>query len=108
METYTKPEAPWQELGGGSRRRIRSYDERMMMVEVDFDEGGVGADHAHPHTQITYCLAGEFAFHIGEKAYTLRAGDTLVFPSGALHGCRAVKAGRLLDVFSPMREDFLK
>lgn len=107
MEIYTKPEAPWQELGGGTRRRIRSYDDRMMMVEVNFDEGGIGADHAHPHTQITYCLEGEFAFHIGDTPYTLRKGDTIVFPANAVHGCKAVKSGTLLDVFTPKREDFL-
>ena len=104
---YHTPCDTWTELGGGMRRRIRSYDGRMMMVEVNFDAGAQGAEHAHAHTQITYCLSGAFRFTLEGKEYILHAGDTLLFEGGKVHGCTALCAGTLLDVFSPAREDFL-
>ena len=51
MQTFVRGEEPqWIELGGGQRRKIRAYNGEMMLVEVGFDAGSVGADHSHPHT----------------------------------------------------------
>lgn len=107
-ELYTTRETrPWKELGGGVRRRIRSYDEQVMAVEVAFDKGGIGQPHTHPHKQITYCLVGEFRFNVDGEEVMLHTGDTLIFPEGALHGCVALTDGMLLEVFIPAREDLL-
>ncbi len=38
----------------------------------------------------------------------MKQGDSIVVDGGKLHGCTCVKAGTLLDIFSPMREDFVK
>lgn len=107
MRIFTDTNGAFEELGGGLRRRIRSYNSQIMGIEVDFDAGGVGTPHAHPHTQLTYCLSGEFEFTSAGQKYILRAGDTLLFPAGVEHGCTALSAGTLYDVFTPMREDFL-
>lgn len=107
MDIFTHPHAEFTPLPGGSRRRIRSYDSELMAVEVEFEAGGTGAPHTHPHTQLTYCLRGEFEFTLNGRTYLLRPGDTLLFPAGAEHGCTALSDGALLDVFTPAREDFL-
>ena len=89
-------------------RKIRARGGSLMMVEVFFEAGGCGYEHRHLHEQISYCLAGEFVFSIDGETRTLHAGDSLYVPSMALHGTRCIQAGRLLDVFNPQREDFLK
>ena len=108
MKTFVHPENAWIELGGGTRRRIDCYNRDMMLVEVNFDAGAVGSDHSHPHTQISYVLEGEFTYHIEGKAHHMVKGDSIVVDSGKVHGCTCLAAGTLLDVFSPMREDFVK
>ena len=109
MQTFVRQDDPqWIELGGGQRRKIRAYNEEMMLVEVGFDEGAVGADHSHPHTQISYVLEGEFTYHIEGETRVMKKGDSIVVPGGRTHGCACVKAGTLLDVFAPMRGDFVK
>ena len=108
METFVRmEEVPFKELGGGTRRRIGCYNGEMMLVEVNFDEGAAGSDHSHPHTQISYVLEGEFLYHIEGEAHRMGKGDSIVVPGGKVHGCSCKKAGTLLDVFSPMREDFV-
>lgn len=92
---------------GRLSRKIRARGGSLMMAEVFFEAGAVGAEHRHLHEQITYCLSGEFIFSIDGQASTVRAGDSLYVPSNALHGVRCVQAGRLLDVFNPQRQDFL-
>ena len=108
MQTFVKAdELQVIELGGGTSRRIRAYNEEMMLVEVIFETGAVGSDHSHPHTQISYVLSGEFTYHIEGEARTMLPGDSIVVDGGKVHGCTCVKAGTLLDVFAPMRADFI-
>lgn len=107
MQTFATPQGDFIELGGGSRRRIGAYNGEMMCVEVNFDAGAVGKDHSHPHTQISYVLSGRFTYHIQERTYEMHPGDSIVVDGGKIHGCACVEAGSLLDIFSPMREDFV-
>lgn len=101
-------ETKLEDLGGGVTRRILAHNGRMMAVEVNFQEGAVGAMHNHPHEQLTYVLSGEFEFTIGDETRRVTAGDTLYKEPHIMHGCVCIKAGTLLDTFTPMREDFLK
>ncbi len=101
-------ETQLQDLGGGVTRRILAHNGKMMAVEVNFQEGAVGAMHNHPHEQLTYVLSGEFEFTIGDETRRVTAGDTLYKEPHIMHGCVCIKAGTLLDTFTPMREDFLK
>ena len=95
-------------LGGGVTRRILAHDSAMMAVEVSFEEGAVGTMHSHPHVQISYVLDGEFLATIGDETRTIKKGDTYYTSPNLPHGVKCIKAGKLLDIFSPEREDFLK
>lgn len=109
MQTFVKADEPkLKDLGGGTCRKIRAYNKDMMLAEVIFETGAVGSDHTHLHTQISYVLSGEFTYHIEGEAHHMLPGDSIVVDSGKVHGCTCVKAGTLLDIFAPMREDFVK
>ena len=95
------------DLGGGVIRRILSYDENLMSVEVSFETGAVGAEHTHPHTQCSYVLSGKFSYSVEGEAVKLNPGDSIVVPSGLPHGTVCLEKGVLLDIFTPMRKDFL-
>lgn len=92
---------------GRVSRKVRAHGEKTMIVEVCFETGSKGAAHEHPHEQISYCLEGEFDFFIGETKYALKRGDSILIPGGSRHGVTCLAKGRLLDIFSPPREDFL-
>lgn len=100
-------EIPFKDLGGGVSRRVLSYNEDLMTVEVAFETGGVGAVHTHPHTQCTYVLSGRFAYSVEDESVVLEKGDSIVVPSGLPHGTTCLEKGVLLDIFTPMRKDFL-
>ena len=78
-----------------------------MCVENHFVKGGVGAIHHHTHTQITYVVSGTFEFTIGEEKQIVHAGDTMLKKNGVLHGCECLEEGILLDIFNPMRQEFV-
>lgn len=93
--------------GEGVIRRVLAYSKDLMCVENIFEEGAVGGIHHHPHTQITYVVSGEFEFTIDSEKKVVRAGDTMLKLNGVDHGCVCLRAGTLLDIFTPMREDFV-
>ena len=96
-----------QGAGEGVTRKVLAQLPPQMVVEVSFDAGARGEPHRHPHTQCTYVKSGEFTFTIEGRSFAVREGDTLAFASNELHGCTCHKQGVLIDVFAPMREDFL-
>lgn len=91
----------------GVTRRVLSYSEDLMMCEITFKKGAEGNIHSHPHLQITYIVKGSFLFTIDGETRQVKAGDSLLMPSGSVHGTVALEDSILVDVFSPMREDFL-
>lgn len=97
----------WQTTGMGMKRKIMAYDEALMLVRVEFEKGGIGVLHSHPHTQISHVESGIFEVEISGKKKVLTTGDAFYVPSHAIHGAVCLEAGVLIDVFSPMREDFI-
>jgi quercetin dioxygenase-like cupin family protein len=93
---------------GRLARKMRARGGGLMMVEVFFEEGAVGALHQHPHEQLCYCLAGEFIFTVEDESTTIRPGDSVYIAPNRNHGAVCSRAGRLLDIFSPQRADFLR
>ena len=96
------------DLGGGVSRKILSYNESLMSVEVRFEKGAIGSMHTHPHVQISYVLDGKFEATIGGETKIITKGDTYITEPDVPHGVVCLEAGALLDIFTPMRKDFVK
>ena len=98
----------WEEIGPGVKRKIMAYNDDLMMVKVQFDKGGVGSLHHHSHSQISHVESGQFEIEINGNKKILTAGDAFYVPPNVMHGAVCLEAGTLIDVFSPMREDFIE
>lgn len=98
----------WEQVGEGLKRKIMGFDDKIMLVKVDFQEGAIGQLHEHHHSQVTYVESGEFDMTIGDEVKRLKGGDSFYIPPHVMHGCICKQAGVLIDVFSPHREDFLE
>jgi quercetin dioxygenase-like cupin family protein len=106
-EFINDSEIDWEELGGGLKRKIMSYDDNLMMVKVAFEKGGIGTLHSHFHTQMSYIDSGAFEITIGGKTGVLKKGDAYYIPPNIVHGALCLEAGVLVDIFTPLREDFI-
>src|SRR5215216_6758199 len=100
-------EVPWEDLGNGIKRQLFGFNETVMMVKVQFEKGAVGELHSHFHTQVSYVESGSFEMTIGDKKKILIAGDGFYVHPDVVHGTVCLEPGVLVDVFSPVREDFL-
>lgn len=91
----------------GSVRRVMLDLPELMLVEFTFAKGGVGALHSHPHIQSSYVAEGVFDVTIDGITQRIAAGGGYIVPSGLVHGVVAIEAGKLIDSFTPRRDDFL-
>ena len=63
-------------------------------------------EHRHVHEQVVHQLEGEFELTIEGKTFVSKPGLVTAIPPDALHSGRALTDCRILDVFSPVREDY--
>ena len=81
---------------------------RMMICRFRFKPFLVTPEHDHPHEQMTIVERGRVRFFIEGKERIASAGDVLHFPSRCEHGATMLEEEVvLIDIFSPVREDFL-
>lgn len=100
-------QTPRESVGEGLVRQLFGYNDAILMAKVDFDAGAVGTVHAHPHSQVSYVVSGEFDVFVDGVETRLGPGDSFYIAPNLDHGAVCRKAGVLIDVFSPVREDFL-
>ncbi len=97
----------WETVAPGMKRKIMAYDSRVMVVKVAFEKGAIGTLHHHYHTQIGYVAKGVFEVEVDGKKQVLKEGDVFYATPNIIHGAVCLEEGMLIDIFSPMREDFL-
>ena len=103
---HNKDVAPTQ-LDAYTSRKILAYSDTLMPVVITCKAGAVGAPHTHAHEQVCYVISGSFSFTNDGETRVVNAGDSLRFAPGVLHGMHCLADGKLLDVFTPCRKDFL-
>lgn len=105
---FVKPvEADWTPTEPGVKRRILTWNDQLMLVEVAFETGAVGSLHRHPHIQASYVAEGAFEVTISGATERLAKGQSFIVPSNEWHGVVALEPAVLIDSFTPMRADFL-
>ena len=82
--------------------------EREMLAQIYLKRGSVVPMHAHESEQMTYVLQGSLKFLVAGEEVTIREGEVLHIPSRLPHQSEALEDTFELDVFSPVREDWLE
>ncbi|MCH7719220.1 MAG: cupin domain-containing protein [Chloroflexi bacterium] len=95
------------EMFPGVVRRTLNSGDRTTLIEVTLAEGAVVPSHTHPHEQVGYVASGRVRFEIDGEERELRAGDSYLVPGGASHEVTALEPSVCIDVFSPVREEYL-
>ena len=83
-----------------------------MVVVCDFTNGPAAQPdpyHSHPHEQITYVAEGDLFLFLEKQKHHLTTGDIFTVPPRVPHCIQSISSHvRLVDSFSPVREDFLR
>ena len=81
--------------------------EKAMVAQVFIARGGVVPTHHHESEQLTYILEGALKFDLEGKEIVVRKGEVLHIPSNVPHSAVALEDTMDLDIFSPIRIDWL-
>ncbi|MEQ1758283.1 MAG: cupin domain-containing protein [Vicinamibacterales bacterium] len=87
-------------------RKIVAGD-RQMLAQIYLKRGALVPVHSHPSEQMTYVLQGALRFLVAGEETIVREGEVLHIPAGVSHQSEALEDTFELDVFSPLREDWL-
>ncbi|MHB1922091.1 MAG: cupin domain-containing protein [Chitinophagaceae bacterium] len=105
MEAQSLDHLPATEIIPGFHGKFL-HGEKSSLVFWEVEQGSSFPLHQHPHEQITFIISGEFEMIIDGKIHLLRDRETMVIPSGISHSGKALKACQIMDIFSPVREDY--
>jgi len=98
---------PVERLEEGIERQM-VVGQKLMVCRLRFAPHVVTPAHDHPHEQLTIVERGRVLFTIGDREHVASPGDVLHFPPGTWHGATMLdEEVILIDIFSPVREDFL-
>jgi quercetin dioxygenase-like cupin family protein len=87
-------------------RQVLAHSNDLMLVRHNFEQDWVGARHSHPHHQLVYIVWGALRVDVGGEVFDALAGDSFVVDGGVEHQASALEASEVLDVFTPVREDY--
>ncbi len=108
MEPKRWREEPVDQMSPSIGRRVLNT-ETMTIAWITLAKGAVVPRHAHPNEQIATVLEGRLRFLIGDgSALEAAAGESVALESGVPHEVEALEDSIVLDVFSPVREDWLR
>src|SRR3954470_7186489 len=107
MEHFSWESIPLEMMSDVISRKIVT-GEKAMVAQVFFKKGGVAPLHHHESEQITYILEGALKFELEGREVVVRKGEVLTIPSNVPHRAVALEDTLDLDIFSPIRHDWLK
>jgi len=90
----------------GLCRQVMSYSASMMLVRHTMIKDWLGARHSHPHEQLVYVVSGRIRFEHPGGVFIVGPGDSFLVPGNVEHQASALEDSEVLDIFTPMREDY--
>ena len=105
---FTRPDMDdYQTVAPGIRRRTLCFGSTTLMSEFRLLEGYVLPMHSHPQEQTGYLVDGHIRLTIGDETHDVVPGDSWCITGGVEHGAEVLQDAVAVEVFSPVREDYL-
>lgn len=91
----------------GIEMKTLVHGEKTLMTEFVLQKGSLLPRHSHPHEQTGYLVKGRILLSIGPETIEVTPGDSWCIPGNAEHGAEILENSVAIEVFSPVREDYL-
>jgi quercetin dioxygenase-like cupin family protein len=102
-----KTETGYQALARGVELKTLVHGEKTHMCEFRVAAGGTIPRHSHSHEQTGYLVSGRVDFHMGDNKLEARPGDCWCVPGDVEHWAETLEDSVIIEVFSPVRDDYL-
>jgi quercetin dioxygenase-like cupin family protein len=106
MQRHSWDQMSWEAVTQEVSRKVVN-GKSITVAQIDLKKGAVVPKHAHVNEQVTLLIRGSLRFRIGDEEQVLRPGDVLVTPPNAPHRVTALEDSLAIDIFSPIRQDWI-
>lgn len=86
---------------------VLSIGKKTMVTKMNYKQGDEVPFHSHPNEQSGYIISGKHKIIFQDSNEILNAGDSYSIPENIFHSWKVIEAGEVIDIFSPIREDYL-
>jgi quercetin dioxygenase-like cupin family protein len=105
---YKSTNEHFQKVLDGITIKTLVFGEKMLFSEFHMERGSRLPLHSHPQEQTGRLLKGKIILSIGNEISEMKPGDCWMVPSNTEHGAEIIEESIVIEVFSPIREDYLK
>ncbi len=102
-----KGTAETKELLEGVRMSTPVHGEKTLMGHFTVAKGAAIPPHSHPHEQTGFMVSGKLRFKIEDEVMEAVTGDSWCIPGDVEHSVEALEDSVVIEIFSPVREDYL-
>jgi quercetin dioxygenase-like cupin family protein len=102
-----KNENPWIEICPGIKRQTMASGKTMYQMMAELDAGSRMPEHRHAQEQLVHIVEGRMRLIVDGTPHELSAGDSFYLAGNVPHGVETIENTRVLDTFSPPREEYL-
>ncbi|MEE4265503.1 MAG: cupin domain-containing protein [Desulfobacteraceae bacterium] len=96
-----------KELLEGVQMSTLVHGEKTLMGHFNLTKGAAIPPHSHPHEQTGFMVSGKMRFKIEDEVIEAVTGDSWCIPGEVEHSVEALEESVVIEVFSPVREDYL-
>lgn len=104
---YKKEDSGYKTPLEGVLIKTLVYGTKTLLVEFKLEEGGSLPSHSHPHEQTGYLISGRIRLIIEDDKFDAEPGDSWCIPGDVVHAAEILEDSVVVEVFSPVREDYL-
>ncbi len=104
---YKKNETNFKKALEGVSFKTLVYGNKTLLSEFRLEKGSIVPMHQHPYEQTGYMISGRMNFTIGDEKIVAGPGDSWSIPENMGHGVEVLEESIVIEVFSPVREDYL-
>ena len=104
---YKKDKSGYREIAEGILMKPLVHGEKTLLIETNIKKGSAHNLHSHPHEQTGYLVSGRLMMTIGDEKLEVEPGDSWCVPGGVEHSGEILEDSVVIEVFSPVREEYL-
>ncbi|MCJ7684432.1 MAG: cupin domain-containing protein [Desulfobacteraceae bacterium] len=104
---YKRDDSGYMTPVEGVRLKTLVHGEKTHLCEFRINKGSMVPEHSHPHEQTGYLISGRVKFILEDEEFEAGPGDSWCLPGNIVHTGEVLEDSVLVEIFSPVREDFL-
>lgn len=104
---YRRDMCDYLSVAPGVSRKTLTYGDNTLFTEFILEASRDLPMHSHPQEQTGYLVSGRLMLTIGDETFEAKPGDSWCIPGDVRHGAHVIEDAVAIEVFSPVRKDYL-